>query len=1045
MIRRLLATLKIRPDEARMAAQVALFFCVIDLSRAIGDSAADALFFRRFGVEYLPYLYIALGILTFGASLGYAVCVGRLAKRRFFPGMLLGMALLLLVERGAILLNLRALYPLLWLTINVNAALLGILVWTTAGETCDTRQAKRLFPIFVSSSILGDLLGSLIIGPAAQLLGTENLVVLDVLLLAAAAWVIRGIARGNFRPVMPSNEASSFLTDIRAGFETVKRTPLLQLLGVSAVLFSVLYFSVAFPFGKAVSAAYTSEAQLAGFLGLFKGISSALMFVAALLIANRLYARIGIVFALLLLPVTYLLGFILFAADFTFTTAVIVRLAQLVVLSGIGDGAYSSFFNVVPAERRAQVRAFDAGVPSQIGIILSGLLLILGERLLTNTSIFGMGMVVAVLCALVVWRMRRSYGDALVAALRAGRVEVFSGGERIFTGLANNLEANRILIAGLDAPQPVQQQLAAEMLARIQANAAAPALIERLPLVTGEVRAAFIRALGQLGARAAARPVAGQLRDASAAVRCAALDALPELSAPAGSKTAVFIHPLLADPDITVRIQAAISLARCGESGAACRALLELMQAALDEPARIAVLQAFEPVFRAAGLAGDVFDHAALEAVMSCAQEASSAIRQAACQGLASVSDPAALKTLVGCLSDPVQAVRAQAARALRTSAAAAPLVLVELPAAADPAMVLEALSPGDRAIAAPLRSYARVELSRMQAWRDARRALPVFEDDLNSNGGNEKLSRRGRATEFLASLLEDRAQQAEGRFLKVVGLLSNEMVMEVVARSLKTANPDTRATAIEALDTLGDKQLVKAILPWIEESSQGDTRSQERSAETGQVLSRLMAGEDTLLRAVAMRAAGELGLMHLSSRPSEGRSRGIGTQAAAATGGIALADGAEVWQQSGGVVETLQTLPLVERTILLREISLFSDLSADDLVQIARMAEERWFEDGAVLCHEGDKGDTMFMIAEGQVRVTRQVKELEQELAIRNVGDIVGEMAIIDSVPRFATLTADGEVRTLVITADAFKAILRDRPEVSLAVMRSLSRRLRE
>jgi HEAT repeat protein len=1021
MIRPLLATLKIRPDEARMAAQVALFFCLIDLGRAIADSAADALFFRRFGVEYLPYLYIALGILTFGASLGYAALVGRLEKRRFFPALLLVMALLLLVERGVILFNYRALYPLLWLTINVNAALLGILVWTTAGETCDTRQAKRLFPIFVSSSILGDLLGSLVIGPAAQLLGTENLVVLDGLLLAAAAWVIRDIARGNFRAVEPSNEVSSFLTDIRAGFETVKRTPLLQLLGVSAVLFSVLYFSVAFPFGKAVSATFTSEAQLAGFLGLFKGISSALMFVAALLIANRLYARIGIVFALLLLPVTYLLGFILFAADFTFTTAVIVRLSQLVVLSGIGDGAYSSFFNVVPVERRAQVRAFDAGVPSQIGIIISGGLLILGERLLTNTSIFGMGMVVAVLCAQVVWRMRRSYGNALVAALRAGRVEVFSGGERIFSDLTNNLEASRILIAGLDAPQPVQQQLAAEMLARIHATAAAPALTERLPVVSGEVRVAFIRALGQLGAQEAAQAVDGQLWDASAAVRCAALDALPGLSSPVSPETAALIRPLLADPDWKVRIQAAISLARCGETTSANRALLEFIQAAEDEPTRVAVLQAFEPVFRATGLSGEVFDDEALNAVIRCAQDDSFTIRQAACQGLAPVGTPVAIKTLVGCLSDPVEAVRTRAAHSLRSSgAASAPFVLAELPAALDPAMVLEALSPGDRAIAAPLRSYARDELSRMQAWRDAVRVLP----------------QERKATEFLASLLEDRAQQAEGRFLKVVGLISNETVMQLVARSLKTSNPDTRATAIEALDTLGDKQLVKAFLLLIEEGLDGNGRSQERSAETGQVLSHLMAGEDPLLRALAMRAASELGLVRLSEE---------GCRATGATGGVAFADGMEIWQQSGGAVETLQTLPLVERTILLREIPLFSDLSADDLVQIARMAEERWFEDGAVLCREGEKGDALFMIAEGQVRVTRLVNGLEQELAIRIGGDIVGEMAIIDSVPRFATLSADGEVRTLVITADAFKAILRDRPEVSLAVMRALSRRLRE
>ena len=545
---RLLSLLKIRPDEARLAGLVALFFGLTDLGRAVGESMADALFFRRFGVEYLPYMYIALGILNFAASLGYAAFLGRFQKRRFFSGLMLLMALVLLVERAAITLDLRALYPVLWLSVNMVLLLLGTLMWTAASETCDARQAKRLFPIFVSASILGSLLGSLIIGPAARLLGTENLIFFQAILLVAGALLVGSIGQRYFRAAARSREKSTFLTDIRAGFDYVKRTPLLLLLAFSAVLFSILYFSVAFPFGRAVSAAFTSEADLAGFLGAFKGITSALMFVAALLIANRLYARIGIVFALLILPITYLLGFGLFALSFSLTSAVIVRLVQLVVLSGIGDGAYSAFFNVAPAEQRARVRAFDAGVPSQIGVILSGILLILGAHVLTNVEIFMMGMVVAAVCAFVVWRMRRSYGDALVAALRAGRVEVFTGGERIFTGLAGDMDATRIVISALEDHRPASQQLAAEMLARMGATFAVPALVGRLADSNDEVRVAIIHALGQLGDRQAAAPVAARLQDGSPAVRSAALEALASLSGPAGGEYSNLVRPLLSDP-----------------------------------------------------------------------------------------------------------------------------------------------------------------------------------------------------------------------------------------------------------------------------------------------------------------------------------------------------------------------------------------------------------------------------------------------------------------------------------------------------------------
>jgi CRP-like cAMP-binding protein len=66
-------------------------------------------------------------------------------------------------------------------------------------------------------------------------------------------------------------------------------------------------------------------------------------------------------------------------------------------------------------------------------------------------------------------------------------------------------------------------------------------------------------------------------------------------------------------------------------------------------------------------------------------------------------------------------------------------------------------------------------------------------------------------------------------------------------------------------------------------------------------------------------------------------------------------------------------------------------------------------------------------------------------EVARRGAGDAVGEMAVVSRAPRMASLVATGEVRTLAIDRRRFERILRDRPEVGLAVMDVLCRRLRE
>ncbi len=1019
---RTLTLLNIRPNEARMAVVVAAFFAIIELGRNIGANVVDALFFHRYGVNYLPYMYIALGVTTFFVSLLYAGYLGRINNRRFFTWLLIGMGLVLLIEWGLTFLDFRALYPIIWLSAKIIATLLGTMIWNTAGDVCEPHQAKRIFPIFVSAGILGGLAGSVIIGPAARLLGTANLLLVYVLLLGVALLLVRDIGKRHIQPVIRGKESRDVLTDIRTSFDYVRRSPLLMGLAVAAVLFSMLFFSVSFPFGKAAAAAFSNEADLAGFLGLFNGVTSALMFIAALLIANRLYARIGIVLALLILPVTYLFGFVLFMVNFSLTTAIIVRLSQMVVLSGIGDGAYSSFFNVVPQEKRAQVRAFDSAVPSQLGTILSGILLILGQFVLNNTEIFLMGTVVSIACAIVVWQMRKNYGDALLAALRAGRVDVFTTGDRIFAGLQQDATAIRLMIAALDDPRPATQQLAVEILGRMGAMAAVPALLQRLDKVTGEIRVRIVRSLGDLGDHRAAPPVAALLADLSAPVRAAALEVLPKLYPPEDPSFYQLIRPLAGDPDPVVQCRALVILA-AGQDEAAGRRLLDLLQNARTEQ-RLEILHAISILSNGSFLNLSNHRTALWETARVCLGDESASVREAACQAFRDgIDDEQGLQGLAGCLSDADPSVRTAAAAALRASGtAASPLVLAVLQKCtqADYSDALDAFPPGDAAIREPLRGLAQAEISRLTQLQQLSVDIP----------------QGGRVTGFLVSVVKIKAAHHEQRLVKLVGLLGNQEAMALVAKSLESGNSQTRSAALEALDVLGDKALVKALLPLLEETPKKNGSNPPVGEKFDHVFDLLIAQEDRWLQALALRAVGELNLVARKSDLNQFAEHSDVLIKGAAQDALA---------ELGGQMETLATLSLVERVLLLKEIPLFCDLSPDDLGRIALISNERWFSSGSALCREGEAGDEMFIIASGQVRVLRGAAGQEKLLATRATGEFVGEMSIIDAVPRFATVAAEGEVRALVISSNAFKTILRDRPEVSLGVMRGLSRRLRE
>ena len=143
--------------------------------------------------------------------------------------------------------------------------------------------------------------------------------------------------------------------------------------------------------------------------------------------------------------------------------------------------------------------------------------------------------------------------------------------------------------------------------------------------------------------------------------------------------------------------------------------------------------------------------------------------------------------------------------------------------------------------------------------------------------------------------------------------------------------------------------------------------------------------------------------------------------------------------------MENIATLSLMERILFFKRVPLFANLSPGDLKQVAAIAEEESFAKDDILVQQGEVGDVMFIIASGEVRVIASKDQEEVELARRKAGEYVGEMALISKEPRSATVAAVGNVHTLCLNQKSFESLLRDRPDVSLAVIQVLCERLKE
>lgn len=103
-----------------------------------------------------------------------------------------------------------------------------------------------------------------------------------------------------------------------------------------------------------------------------------------------------------------------------------------------------------------------------------------------------------------------------------------------------------------------------------------------------------------------------------------------------------------------------------------------------------------------------------------------------------------------------------------------------------------------------------------------------------------------------------------------------------------------------------------------------------------------------------------------------------------------------------------------------------------------------REFQDGDVVFREGDRTREMYVIQEGGVVITKQSGARELELAVLKKGDFLGEMSLLESLPRSATARVRGTTRLLILQPGGFLLKIRRDPTFAFEMLQQLSRRIR-
>jgi len=1009
--------LSIKPGESRMASLTIGVMLLTAFGAALGGTGIEALFFARFGVDYLPYMYIGLGITSMLTSFVITAALGRIPRKVLYVTVPLLIAALILGARFALLTKINLLYPALWLGKEVLNSVITIILWGMAGVICDARQAKRLFPLFNASRILGQVIGGFVTGALVGVIGTENLLVVWAGSMFLAFILIRALLGNQSissapQPKSRRRNQPSLIQEMQRGYQTVRGSSLLIWISISTILFSILYFSISLPFSRAATEQFPNENSLASFLGLFNGISTAAAFLVSLFFANRLFARFGIMLCILVFPIIYLIGFGSLALAPIFSVIVAFRFAQMLWLSGVADPAWQTMFNVVPPEKRDQVRTFIGGVPEQAGTFIAGAILVIGEQTLAPQQLYFIGLFAAALCTYVIYQARRGYILALVEALREGRPHLFYSEEQPFGGFHQDRIAVQTTLDGLRDSDPTIRRVSAEILGHLSLPESMDSLINGLSDGDSLVRAACLRALTQSKATPALLDIAASLSDLEPDVRFEAVSALTALSPTSPALTKI-LAPLLDDLNSKVSTRAAVSILksslsfepRSPKNGDTRNEEREDSVSDTKNPSRSFHLRGEDSIFtkakhhlrhtavlgdldariHAITALGDWGDKEAFDFLTNEIHDRylETAIKRAILTSLAQINSGESVPYLIGSLRD--SSVRETSARLLGnigapvTDSALAALAEDE---SADGALLTLQYLPTPPA--KPILDFARAGVSR------------AGEYDALMRGVNFRL--KNEAANLLVESLHDKSHQYGIQALRAIGLLGDRDSMNLAIENLQARNVSQQANVLEALDSISAKyrDILQPLMKLWEDDSVG---TQAVNWE------RLLADDNAWIRECA------------------------------------------VFAQNYGEtnMDTLATLSLMDRILFFKRVSLFENLSPSDLKQVASISDEEVFPDGEIIAMQGEQGDAMFVIVSGEVSVCITKDGSETEVARRKPGEYVGEMSIINREPRIATLIASGDVRALCIDQRNFEGLMRERPDASLAVIQVLSKRLKE
>lgn len=420
----------LRSDELKVFALATFTLFLITASNLLFNNFAETAFLKRFGVDFLPTVIL---INTISAIVVMSL-VGRLLSR--FPGQtvlrwsLVFCTLSVVLVRLAIPLEMKFLYPVVYVMKTQYEILLTFLFWNFANQIFSARQSKRLFPLMVSGGILGGLCGSFSTLWFVRLGALDNILWAYIAGTLTAVFLVGRLVRAASPQTVKASGGTKaktrpqFFAGLHKALPLMRSSELVRWLVLLTLIPNMIPPLLTYQVSFAIDMVYTNEASMLSFFSLYRATQLVLALILSLF-ASRIYNRFGLSGGLLIHPFNHLLIFFAFMLQFDIFTVVYAGISVGVLRRAIQTPGRQALNGVLSDVQRVVLLPVLRGVVVRLGALIGAAFVVLCQGgyfaicrfPLHPQNLAVVGFSFSVLWILVALQMKKRYPELVLGTL----------------------------------------------------------------------------------------------------------------------------------------------------------------------------------------------------------------------------------------------------------------------------------------------------------------------------------------------------------------------------------------------------------------------------------------------------------------------------------------------------------------------------------------------------------------------------------------------------------------------------------------------------